>query len=338
VTFGRLRDKDRSRTLVRRDALGLLALVLLLLWLAPALARAQGADSLVLHWTAPGDDGNTGTAAIYELRMAVIPLTATNYTSGLQVPGMPAPAPAGTPQSYTLYNMTRGTTYWFVLRTMDEKGNWSGPSNIVQFNWPTDTSPPATPTGVSAGLIPSTPYVRVSWTPNAEPDLAGYRVYRATAPEGPWTRLVSTSVTASSYVDAQLPAGADVIYYAVSAFDRSGGEGPRSGTVSAALKAGLPGAPLAWDLQAPYPNPAKIGETMRLPIAVPQSGAAAHLDIIDGSGRQLRRFDLSGASPGIFEVTWDGLNGAGRACAPGVYRAILSAPGATRSLPIARVP
>ena len=53
----------------------LLGLSLLLL-LAPALSRAQGADSLTLSWTAPGDDGNVGTAALYELRMSTSALDA----------------------------------------------------------------------------------------------------------------------------------------------------------------------------------------------------------------------------------------------------------------------
>lgn len=338
MTFGRQRDRDGSPSLVRRDALGFFVLLLLLLWLAPALSRAQGADSLVVSWTAPGDDGNSGRAAIYELRLATWPLTAATFGSGVIVPGLPDPLVAGTRQSYVVRGLTRGTTYWLGLRTMDDAGNWSGVSNIVSFNWPQDAAPPAAPGGVAAQLQGNNASVRVTWAANSEADLAGYRVYRATTPEGPWTRLVSVQAAASGWTDSQLPVGADALWYAVSAYDRSGGEGARSAAVEVVRKSGIVTAPLAWDLQAPYPNPARVGEAMRIPVAVPSGGGAARLDLLDSSGRQVRRFDLGALSPGIRDIVWDGANDAGRPCAPGVYRALLVAPGVNRSLNVARVP
>jgi hypothetical protein len=338
LIFGRQRDRDSSRTLVRRDALGLFALVLLLLWLAPALSRAQGADSLVLRWTAPGDDGMAGRAAIYELRVAIVPMTPANFRSGVIVPGFPDPAPGGTQQSYVMRGLTRGITYWFGMRTMDEVGNWSAVSNIVQFSWPPDASPPAAPGAVAGAALPGGSSVRVTWAPNAEADLAGYRIYRAVAEAGPWTRVASTGASAVEWTDTQLPAGVDELWYAVSAFDRSGGEGARSAAAQVSLKSALTAAPLAWGLEAAYPNPANGAEVTRIPVAVPAGGGAARVDLLDGAGHQVRRFDLGGASPGIIEVRWDGTNESGRACAPGVYRAVLVAPGATRVVLVARVP
>lgn len=338
MTFGRQRDRDATQPLVRRDALGLFALILLLLMSAPALSRAQGADSLVVAWTAPGDDGNAGQAAIYELRIATFAMTAASFSSGLVVPGMPDPAPAGTRQSFVVRGLTRGTNYWLGLRTMDEVGNWSAVSNVVAFNWPPDAAPPAAPAGVSAGVVAGSGSVRVSWSPNAEADLAGYRVYRATSANGPWQRVGSALAAATDWTDAQLPAGVDALWYAVSAFDRSGGEGARSAPARVVLESGLPAAPLAWGLQAAYPNPARLGEAMRIPVAVPATGGDARLELLDGAGRLVRRFDLSGFSPGIREISWDGTNDAGRPCVPGVYRALLVAPGVTRSAFVARVP
>lgn len=335
---GRRRDRDRSQTLVRRDALGFVALLLLLLWLAPALARAQGADSLVLSWTAPGDDQSVGRASIYELRIAVFPMTPSTFQSGLVVPGMPDPEPAGTRQSLVVRGLTRGTTYWFGMRAMDETGNWSPVSNIVSFSWPPDAAPPAAPAGVVATAQPGAATVHVAWSPNAEPDLAGYRVYRAASAGGPWTPVGSAMATATDWTDAQLPAGADMLWYAVSAYDRSGGEGARSAPAEVALNSGLVTAPVAWNLLAAYPNPARVGEPMRIPVAVPNPGGAARLELLDGAGRTVRRFDLAGLAPGVRDVAWDGLNDAGRACAPGVYRAVLVAPGVTKSAFVARVP
>jgi hypothetical protein len=338
VTFGRQRDRDRSRTLVRRDALGFAALLLLLLWLAPALSRAQGADSLVVRWTAPGDDGNVGTAAYYELRISVSPLSAANFASGLIVPGTPDPLPAGTPQSYVVRGLKRGTTYWLAMRTMDEAGNWSPISNVARFDWPPDAAPPATPTGVAGAVAAGGSAVRVSWSPNSEPDLAGYRVYRATAAAGPWERVGTTGLSPAEWTDSQLPAGADVLWYAVSAMDRSGGESARSAAVEVPLQASFPAAPVAWALEAAYPNPAGAGQVTHLPVTVPARAGTAHVDLLDGSGRLVRRFDLGSVAPGLVTLLWDGTNGAGRACAPGVYRAVLEAPGTTRFVLVARVP
>ncbi len=338
MTSGRPRDRESSPTLVRRDALGFFVLLLLLLWLAPALSRAQGADSLVVRWTAPGDDGNVGRAAIYELRIATFAMTAATFGSGLIVPGVPDPATAGTQQSYVVRGLTRGTPYWLGMRTMDDSGNWSLVSNIVAFNWPPDGAPPATPSGVAVGPGADNSSVRVTWRANSEGDLAGYRVYRATTPEGPWTRMVSLSALTTGWTDTALPVGVDALWYAVSAYDRSGGEGARSAAMQIVLKSGIANAPLAWDLQAPYPNPARMGEPMNLPVAVPSGGGSARLDLLDGSGRQVRRFDLGTLAPGIHDVVWDGANDAGRPCAPGVYRAVLVAPRVTRSLNVARVP
>ncbi len=337
MNFGRTRDRDDSPTLVRRDALGIFAFILLLVLLAPALSRAQGADSLVVQWTAPGDDGNVGKAALYELRLSVVPLTVANFKSGLIVPGMPDPLTAGTHQSFVIRGLTRGTTYWLAMRTMDDVGNWSDLSNVVRFDWPPDASPPATPTAVNAGQVAGNAAVRVAWAANGEPDLAGYRVYRASAASGPFTQVASVGAAATSWTDTQLPAGVDALWYQVSAFDASGGEGARSAALQVVLQAGFPGLPTAWNLTSAYPNPAHVGADMRFVLESP-GGGEAHVDVLDGAGRRVRRLEAGTPGQGVHELAWDGRNDAGQVCAPGVYRARLVAPGATKTLVVARVP
>lgn len=338
MTFGRKRDRDDSPTLVRRDALGLFVLILVLVLLAPALSRAQGADTLRVSWTAPGDDGSVGRATSYELRIAVYPMTAANFSSGLILPGLPDPRDAGTRQSHVVRGLVRGTTYWLAMRTMDEAGNWSGVSNVVRFDWPADAAPPAAPAGVNAAQVSGSAAVEVSWAANAEADLAGYRVYRAAAENGPWTQVGSTGASATSWTDSQLPAGVDALWYAVSAYDQSGGEGSRSAVASVVLKAGFPGLPTAWGIASAYPNPARAGQLVRLVVEAPAGGGPAQLDLLDGAGRRVRRFELGTLGQGVHTVPWDGTNDAGRPVAPGVYRAILNAAGVSRSLPVGRIP
>jgi hypothetical protein len=111
--------------------------LVLLGMLKPPTASAQTpADStVVLHWTAPGDDGNTGQAATYDLRYRTVAITGTDTTSwwnaATQVSGEPAPGSAGANDSMRVSGLTPTTTYYFLIRTADEIPNWSGFSNIA---------------------------------------------------------------------------------------------------------------------------------------------------------------------------------------------------------------
>lgn len=103
--------------------------------------------SLVLSWTAPGDDGGTGRAKIYDLRYSTTPLNDANFRTARVVPGLPAPGPAGTAQSAIVDGLLDNTVYYFALKTGDDSGNWSPLSNVVRYPIPTTgvgDSPPAT--------------------------------------------------------------------------------------------------------------------------------------------------------------------------------------------------
>ena len=74
--------------------------------------------------------------------------------------------------------------------------------------------------------------VKLTWDPNFEADLAGYNVYRSTAPAGPFTKanIVPTERT-SYYHDEALPA-LTRFYYRVTAVDSSGNESTAFNTIS----------------------------------------------------------------------------------------------------------
>jgi PKD repeat protein len=82
-----------------------------------------------LSWTAPGEDGNVGTATAYELRYATWPITPGNLSSASVAPGVPVPGAPGRAvvQSAGLEPLT---TYYFALRTRDAANNWSAISNV----------------------------------------------------------------------------------------------------------------------------------------------------------------------------------------------------------------
>jgi len=97
--------------------------------------------SITVRWTAPGDDGDIGAASSYDMRWSSVPPDTTNavafsvwFTSAASVPNMPAPALAGTPQSVVVApvgGFVSGQTYYFVIRSRDERDNVSLLSNVA---------------------------------------------------------------------------------------------------------------------------------------------------------------------------------------------------------------
>jgi len=92
-------------------------------------------------------------------------------------------------------------------------------------------APPLAPTGLLA--VGGDGRITLTWNRNAEPDVAGYRLYRSLTSGGPYT-LVAT-VTDPAWLDAPLPNGVTQ-YYVVNAFDLRF-ESPRSTQASATPRA-----------------------------------------------------------------------------------------------------
>lgn len=94
-----------------------------------AALRATGA----IRWTAPGDDGETGRAALYDLRYAAVPVgsdSASWWNAARQATTEPLPSLAGVPDSCEIAGLSPDSTYYLVLRTRDDASNWSGYSNV----------------------------------------------------------------------------------------------------------------------------------------------------------------------------------------------------------------
>lgn len=89
------------------------------------------ATAVTLTWTAPGDDGDVGTATSYDIRYSTSPITDANFSSATAVSSPPTPLAAGSTESYTVTNLQPSTTYFFALKTSDEAGNVSAISNIA---------------------------------------------------------------------------------------------------------------------------------------------------------------------------------------------------------------
>jgi len=146
-------------------------------WTPPAAvvlnaATGSAVGSVDLDWTAPGDDGNTGTASVYDVRYSGSPITAANWDSATQVTGEPVPSVAGSGESMTITGLTAGQTYYFALKTADEGPNWSPISNSPSAAAFEDTVGPAT-SAVSATPNPTDGAATVTLTANVDDSTTG---------------------------------------------------------------------------------------------------------------------------------------------------------------------
>ena len=92
---------------------------------------ATSANSVTLNWTAPGDDGFTGTAVEYDIRYSTQAINDSNWGSATQVVDPLTPSSAGTRETFIVMGLAPNTTYYFAIKTADNEGQWSALSNIA---------------------------------------------------------------------------------------------------------------------------------------------------------------------------------------------------------------
>jgi len=107
-------------------------------------------------------------------------------------------------------NLQPNTLYHFSVASSDAVGNIADSSGAALV-WTTLTSPDVTPPAKVQGLTAAVGAyaVRLSWTPNADPDLAGYVVERSRS-GGPFTTIAS--LTATTYTDQAATLGTPYEY------------------------------------------------------------------------------------------------------------------------------
>jgi hypothetical protein len=88
-------------------------------------------SSVLVTWTATGDDADQGTCAQYDLRYYRSMIRYENWDSCTAVTGEPAPRVAGSADSMEIRGLEADSTYYFALKACDEASNCAGPSNCV---------------------------------------------------------------------------------------------------------------------------------------------------------------------------------------------------------------
>jgi fibronectin type 3 domain-containing protein len=194
-----------------------------------------------------------------------------------------------------------------------------------------DTTPPAAPAG--ATFAATSRSIDLDWADNAEPDLAGYRVYRAASASGPFSLVTGSLLTASAYTDSAPVVGS--IYYRLVAVDTSGnasGPGLIDGVRGIAFRSSSSATGTGSSLAIAKPAGTVNGdvlvagiETLGTATLTPPSGWT--LVKTDSSGSALRQavlVHLAGSEPGPYVFSFSASQGSA-----GVISGYIGVDGAT---------
>lgn len=123
-----------------------------------------------------------------------------------------------------------GARYRYVILGLAGEARRSLPSAPVEFV-PTDTFPPAIPSGLTAAAGPAS--IDLSWARNTEDDFAGFRLFRAVG-DGPFEPLPQLLLL-PAFTDRDVRPGLRY-RYTISALDTAGNESARSAEASAQIE------------------------------------------------------------------------------------------------------
>jgi hypothetical protein len=202
------------------------------------LSAHAAADGIVLSWTATG--GN-GTMRIHRERVqeksagkspekAKVPMEQTLEVTGRDEGRvLDHDAALDHIYTYTVQRIEKVTLGGHAVEVA------SAPSEALTIN-ARDLFPPATPSGLQAVADPEAHAIDLSWQPDTEADVAGYRIYRREASANGVPVRVGAVEAAPAYRDTSALPGR-TYEYSVSAVDRDGNESARSAEVEEGLPA-----------------------------------------------------------------------------------------------------
>lgn len=147
-------------------------------------ANAASVSSIALLWTAPGDDGSTGTATTYDIRRSTTDITEANWSSRTQLTNEAAPRVAGLLEILIDSGLSQGVVYYYAMKTRDEEGNESALSNIAVGETMPDETPPSAIAALTGGS-PTTTSVALEWESSGDDgsdgSVSSYILKRSTA-------------------------------------------------------------------------------------------------------------------------------------------------------------
>jgi hypothetical protein len=183
--------------------------------------------------------------------------------------------------------------------------------------------PPAAPGNVCVGFTPcpSVQHPVISWTPNTEPDLSGYNVFKRNDVNQPWAQQNTSLITGNSWidyaegVDCQVHQGYPVWrYYHVTAVDVVENESSPSAQVAALVDGQAPiekraggsaEKPESYALHASYPNPFNPTTQIKFDLA---GGGSISLAVYNVIGRKVAELVNEYREAGYHSATWNAAN------------------------------
>jgi len=172
----------------------------------------QGSPKAILYYA---DGGNR-----VELASASLPANGDSWTNWdtISFSALSTAASVGNNIGIELTLGNYPGNYWSEFDNVALSGSGGG-----------DTTAPAAPTSLSATAGSET--VSLDWNNNSEGDLAGYNVYRSTPSGGDYSKLNSSLVSSSDYIDNTVTNGIPY-YYVVTAVDTASNESGYSSEAS----------------------------------------------------------------------------------------------------------
>jgi hypothetical protein len=196
-------------------------------------------DGVLLSWMPVSDPGRAVVIRIERVQLTA-PAAAETHRSALA----PAPAPAtqtlavhtqdGVDPGHAIdvaalfnqryrYTLERVATLALSGQSVEIQGLPSDPLEVLTK----DIFPPAVPQSLVAVADSTAGAIDLSWTPDSDPDLAGYHIYRRNLPESLPARRIASVGVETSFRDTGVEAG-HTYAYSVSAVDQTGNESNRS--------------------------------------------------------------------------------------------------------------
>jgi|GEM_PF-1799142 len=273
-------------------------------------------DRVTLGWTAPGDDGTSGTASEYDIRYSTSPPakadTAAWWAGATQVTGEPTPQAYGNAESMEVTGLSPNTPYYFAIKAMDEHYNPSDISDIVM-----DVTLAVTLSVFEAVPVPEG--ILVEWVAESERNNRGYHLSRGLSEEGPFNFLAflegagnSSAARDYRFMDEDVSEGV-TYWYRLESEDLTGQRsafGPIQVTAEKIL------VPKEFALSQNYPNPFNPVTRIRYQLA---EEVPVKLLIYNVRGQQVASLVDRDQPAGYYQVEWRGTDGGGRELASGVY-------------------
>jgi hypothetical protein len=294
-------------------------------------------SSITLGWTAPGDDGDSGTAALYDIRYATAPITMANWSAATPVADIPVPNAAGTVESLTVRGLDTQTTYYFAIRTADEVPNWSGLSNVATGNTVSDVTPPAAINDLDAAPGETAGEIDLTWTaPGDDGWMGSASLYVIKYSDRVLTETNWDSATVFEAPPGCLEAGqmqtstigglnpGQHYYLGLKAVDKNLNVSGISNVAETEAHINLvldvddvlADLPEEFALVQNYPNP--FNPTTSIGYSVP-TASHVNISVYNINGRQTATLVNETKSPGSYTAEWDGTSDSKMPVASGVY-------------------